>query len=130
VSVLERLPFPAALVILAAGTSVGVVVSVEGHSWLWLIAALVVVGVFAVLYLREYARLPGPERRVVPPKRTAAPRPEFFATEAPPPKPTTSAPPPEPETGPVEVDRFDPEYDPVAEADQLEPRPASPPPDV
>ncbi|MFI5415277.1 MAG: hypothetical protein ACHQ16_06410 [Candidatus Lutacidiplasmatales archaeon] len=129
VSVLERLPFPAALAILAAGTAVGVVVAVEAHSWLWLVAALVVVGGFAVLYLREYANLPGPERDVAP-KRTAAPRPEFFASESPSPTPATTVPAAEPDSGPVEVDRFDPEYDPVAEADQLEPRPASPPPDA
>lgn len=128
-SVLERLPFLAALAILAAGTAVGVAVAVEAHSWLWLVAALVVVGGFAVLYLREYATLPGPER-VVTPKQTAAPRPEFFASETPPPQPTTTVPAAEPDSGPVEVDRFDPEYDPVADADRLEPRPASPPPEA
>jgi hypothetical protein len=128
VSALERLPFPAALGILAAGTAAGVVVAVEAHSWLWLVGALVFVGIFAVLYLREYAQLPGPVR-VTTPKQTAIPRPEFFATEAPPPKPA-AVPTPEPDSGPVEVDRFDPDYDPVAEADKLEPRPTSPPPDA
>ncbi|MCI4362366.1 MAG: hypothetical protein L3J77_04145, partial [Thermoplasmata archaeon] len=74
---------------------------------------------FAVLYLREYSRLPGPAPR--PPRaQTAHPRPEFFAAE-----PVAAARAPveaatKPDSGPVEVDRFDPEYDPVAEADEIE----------
>lgn len=126
-SVLERLPFPAALGILAAGTVAGVVVSVRTAVWLWLVVALVGVGAFAVLYLREYSQLPGPAPRLAP-KRTAKPRPEFFATETPPAPTPAPTPVVEPDTGPVEVDRFDPEYDPVAEADELAPAPPPAPP--
>ncbi|MCI4325824.1 MAG: hypothetical protein L3K00_08120 [Thermoplasmata archaeon] len=130
-SVLVRLPFPAALAILAAATAGGVVAYAHFESIVYLIATIVVVGAFAVLYLREYSRLPGPAPR--PPRaQTARPRSEFFAGEA-----AAAAPAPvevahKPDTGPVEVDRFDPEYDPVAEADEIEthaPTKPAPPPE-
>jgi hypothetical protein len=134
VSVLERLPFPVALVILAAATAAGVVAFARFGSIVYLVVTVVVVGAFAVLYLREYARLPGPAPR--PPRaQTARPRPEFFAREpaapAEPMAPVVPSSPP-PDAGPVEVDRFDPEYDPVAEADEIEthaPAKPAPPPE-
>jgi hypothetical protein len=139
VSVLERLPFPVALAILAAATAGGVVAFAHFGSVVYLIVTVVVVGAFAVLYLREYSRLPGPEPRTER-AQTARPRPEFFAREpvAVPATPAagTKAPaatPPTPDPGPVEVDRFDPDYDPVAEADEIEthaPAKPAPPPEV
>jgi hypothetical protein len=127
VSVLERIPFVAALAILAAGTVVGVYVAARTHEWVWLVVALVLVGAFAVQYLREYSRLLGPETAV----ETA---PESERPAPPPPAPDqavdgTPSPPGPPEE-PAEVDTFDPDFDPVAEADRLERRaPPAPPAD-
>jgi len=121
VSALQRLPFWAALIIVAAGTAGGVYVGVRTANLLWVLVTLVIVVAFAVVYLREYSQLPGP--------------PETDPYRAPPPvtasQPTSSTEPPSvgaaapastvEETGePVEQDAFDPNYDPVAEADRLE----------
>lgn len=128
-SVLQRIPFVAALAILAAGTVAGVYVSAKTHDWLWFVVAIAAVAVLAALYLREYAKLPGPEDRPPP-----APRPSAVASAAATASEMNSEGAPEPapaSTGPVEVDKFDPEYDPVAEADALEttaPKPAPPEP--
>jgi hypothetical protein len=131
VSVLERLPFPAALGILAAATAAGVVASVRFGSFLWVAVAVVGAAVFAVLYLREYSRLPGPPPR--PPRPARVPRSNppaaFFAEERAPPTDPAAEAAAAPDPRPVEVDRFDPEYDPVAEADELETHaPTAPPP--
>ncbi|MCI4326244.1 MAG: hypothetical protein L3K16_01200 [Thermoplasmata archaeon] len=128
-SVLQRIPFVAALAILAAGTATGVYVSAKTHEWLWFVVAIAVVAVLAVLYLREYAKLPGPEDRPPP-----APRPPVVEAPAATAAETDSegtVDPARASTGPVEVDKFDPDYDPVAEADALEttaPKPAAPEP--
>ena len=127
-SVLVRLPFPAALAILAAGTAAGVGVSVRTGTFLWFVVTLAAVAAFGVVYLREYARLPGPEDEPVPP-RASRNSSAMFAGEPEPPKATVNPPSAEPEVGPVEVDAFDPEYDPVAEADELETHPSAAPPE-
>jgi hypothetical protein len=129
VSALGRLPFPVALALLAAGTAAGVVVSVKTGTILWLIVAIAGVAAFGVLYLSEYARLPGPENQPAQPKPTPQER-GIFADETPAPAVAVPAarPAPEPPTGPVEVDTFDPDYDPVAEADAIEAQTATPPP--
>jgi hypothetical protein len=117
VSVLQRIPFVAALAIVAAGTVVGVYVAARTHEWEWLVVALVLVGAFAVQYLREYSRLPGPETAV-----ETAPEPERPAPTASPPTQAVDGTPsaPGPAEEPAEVDTFDPDFDPVAEADRLE----------
>ena len=121
VSVLVRLPFPVALAILAVGTGAGVAVSVRTGTFLWLVVALAGVAAFGALYMAEYSRLPGPEDELAAPKPSRK-KAEMFADESEPPAPTERVPTPAAVTGPVEVDAFDPEYDPVAEADELETR--------
>ncbi len=127
---LQRIPFPGALAILAAGTAAGVYASARTHEWWWLVAALAIVAVVAVLYLREYAQLPGPES--APRPRTTPPEPGTAPGSAATAEREASVPDPSSEgAGPVEVDKFDPEYDPVAEADRLEasePKPRPPEP--
>jgi hypothetical protein len=130
VSALVRLPFPVAVAILGVGTAAGVAVSVRTGSYVWLVVAFAAVALFGILYMREYSRLPGPEDEPAPakPSRKKA---EMFADERPNPVETAAPERAEVESGPVEVDSFDPNYDPVAEADSIEsesPRPS--PPDV
>jgi hypothetical protein len=127
---LTRLPFPVAVAVLAAGTAAGVVASVRTGTVLWLLVAVAGVAVFGVLYLREYAKLPGPEDEPAAPKPPRR-KPQVFANETPPPAAESSSETPAaeaPPSGPVEVDAFDPDYDPVADADALETKPANTPP--
>lgn len=128
VSALQRLPFPAALALLGAGTGAGVYVFVRTSQLLWLVIILVIVGAFAVAYLREYAELPGPPE--TDPYLVSAPRPAAATrVEVTPPRAVGSEPAGRTaDTGPVEQDTFDPSYDPVAEADELESRSPRPPP--
>jgi hypothetical protein len=129
VSFLQEIPFPGALAILAAGTVAGVYATARTGEWWWIVLALIAVGLLAVLYLREYAKLPGPEW--VPEPRAKPAEPPAAAPDAPAP---TAADEPAAESatapsGPVEVDKFDPDYDPVAEADAIESHGGAPPPE-
>jgi len=127
VSFLQQIPFPGALAILAAGTVAGVYATARTGEWWWLVLALVVVGLLAVLYLREYAKLPGPEWAPEPRAKSSEPGADARA-EVPPSTTAPAAPEaPNASSGPVEVDKFDPEYDPVAEADEIETHTARPP---
>ncbi|HEV8049857.1 MAG TPA: hypothetical protein VGP88_04625 [Thermoplasmata archaeon] len=129
VSFLQEIPFPGALAILAAGTVAGVYATARTGEWWWIVLALIAVGLLAVLYLREYAKLPGPEW--VPEPRAKPVEAPAAAPDAPAP---TAADEPAAESatapsGPVEVDKFDPDYDPVAEADAIESHGGAPPPE-
>ncbi|MCI4320741.1 MAG: hypothetical protein L3K18_09190 [Thermoplasmata archaeon] len=120
-SALQRLPFWAALIVLAGGTAAGVYVGVRTGDVLWILVTLAIVVAFAILYLREYSQLPGPPEtdpyRATSPTSASTPSSsEGFASAEPAPVART-----DPDSGgPVEQDAFDPDYDPVADADKIE----------
>ena len=112
------------MTILAVGTAAGVYVGVRTGQLLWVLVTLGIVVAFAVVYLREYSQLPGPPE--TDPYQSPTPTTASVVSPATDPGAVGAAPAASPveETGePVEQDAFDPNYDPVAEADQLESTP-------
>jgi hypothetical protein len=114
---LRRLPFPVALTLLAVATLAGVAGLYYAGFGKYSLAAVVVTAIVALLYLREYSKLPV----VVPPLR---PRPEpATPTSSEPQSSSPSDPAPTPAAPPEKfepIDESEPFDDPVEEAARLD----------
>jgi hypothetical protein len=133
VTVLQRVPFWAALPVLAAATIGGVYLASRTHDFVWFILVLAIVAIGAVLYLVDYSRLPQPAPPAPrTPRASSASEPSSPALGGSSTAHEPAAPLPVEPAAPLDPVDLEPDYDPVAEADTLEsgaPEPSNAPGD-
>ena len=128
VSALQRLPFWGAVPILAAGTVAGVYLLRLGVI-VGTVVMFAAVALFAAAYLREYSRLPGPPAWLPEPRTTRSRGPPDSSSPATEVAVDSRGDSPESVAPPTaDEEDLDPEYDPVAEADQIDSTAAQRPP--